>query len=121
LLLTASTVAGATYQWTGPNTFSSTNQNPSIANATTNAAGLYSVTATVGGCVSLADTTTAIINPAVTASISTSGDGITITWPTGTLQYADDLSGPWYDLTGTNSPYSVPATGLQQFFRIKVQ
>ncbi len=35
LHLTASTVAGATYQWAGPIGFSSTNQNPSIAGATT--------------------------------------------------------------------------------------
>ena len=50
LNLTASTVAGATYSWAGPDGFTSTNQNPSIANVTTTAAGDYSVTVTVGGC-----------------------------------------------------------------------
>jgi len=121
LLLTASTVVGAAYQWTGPNSFSSTNQNPSILNADTNAAGIYSVTATVDGCASTAATTTVTINPPVTATISNSPEGITITWPTGILQYATDVTGPWFDLTGTNSPYSVPATELQQFFRVKIQ
>ena len=121
LLLTASTVGGATYQWSGPNSFSSTNQNPSIENADANAAGIYSVTATVGGCVSTAATTTVTINPPVTTTISNGPEGITITWPTGTLQYATDVIGPWFDLTGTNSPYSLVATGLQQFFRVKVQ
>jgi hypothetical protein len=61
------------------------------------------------------------ISPPVTATISNTAEGITITWPTGTLQYATDVIGPWFDLTGTNSPYSVPATGLQQFFRVRVQ
>ena len=121
LLLSASTVGGATYQWSGPNSFSSTDQNPSIENANTNAAGTYSVTATVGGCVSTAATTTVTINPSVTATISNGPEGITITWPTGTLQYATDVVGPWFDLTGTNSPYSTPATELQQFFRVRVQ
>src|SRR5206468_4231432 len=73
LSLTASTVAGAVYTWTGPNGFTSTNQNPSIFNATTNAAGSYSVTATVGGCVSPAATTTVTVDPPVTLSIHSSG------------------------------------------------
>src|SRR5439155_12310245 len=47
LQLTASTVAGATYSWTGPNGFASGSQNPSIVNATTAASGTYSVTITV--------------------------------------------------------------------------
>ncbi|MBI4945378.1 MAG: gliding motility-associated C-terminal domain-containing protein [Bacteroidetes bacterium] len=50
LSLTASTIASATYNWSGPNSFTSTLQNPTIANVTTNAAGTYSVTATVPGC-----------------------------------------------------------------------
>ena len=55
--LTASTVPGATYAWTGPNGFSSTDQNPTIPNATFAMFGTYSVTATVNGCVSPAGTT----------------------------------------------------------------
>lgn len=61
LSLSASTVAGATYSWTGPSGFTSTSQNPSIANATTAASGTYSVTVTVGGCVSTSATTTATV------------------------------------------------------------
>src|SRR5207247_3728692 len=49
LNLTASTVAGATYSWTGPNGFTSALQNPSIPNATAAASGTYSVTATISG------------------------------------------------------------------------
>jgi hypothetical protein len=64
LQLNASTVAGATYAWSGPNEFHSDLQNPSIANVTAAATGTYSVTVTVGGCTSAAATTTATILPA---------------------------------------------------------
>ncbi|HXU77487.1 MAG TPA: hypothetical protein VN794_13020, partial [Methylomirabilota bacterium] len=70
LNLTASTIASATYSWTGPNGFASTQQNPSIPNATTAASGTYSVTVTVGSCGSAVGTTTATVNPRPTASLS---------------------------------------------------
>lgn len=55
LNLTASTVIGASgYNWTGPNGFTSTLQNPSIASATAAASGIYTVTVTVNNCTSLA-------------------------------------------------------------------
>jgi gliding motility-associated-like protein len=40
----------ATYQWTGPNNFSSSLQNPIITNVTTANAGTYTVTAIMGEC-----------------------------------------------------------------------
>jgi PKD-like domain len=59
---------GATYQWSGPAGFSSTNQNPTIPNATTTNAGIYTVTATsTAGCVGSA-TTQVTVNPSLTAS-----------------------------------------------------
>lgn len=50
--LSASFIAGVTYQWFGPNGFSSTEQNPFISNnATTNVTGNYTVTVTdENGC-----------------------------------------------------------------------
>jgi hypothetical protein len=57
ITLTASTVPGATYSWTGPLGFASTQQNPTIANATTAMSGTYSVTAIIGDCTSAAATT----------------------------------------------------------------
>jgi hypothetical protein len=62
LHLYASAVAGATYAWTGPNGFTSSAQNPTLANVTTAAAGTYSVTATVNGCTSAAGTTVVTVN-----------------------------------------------------------
>ncbi|MBI4445705.1 MAG: HYR domain-containing protein, partial [Acidobacteria bacterium] len=48
LQLTASSIPGATYSWTGPNGFTSNLQNPTIPNATGAASGIYTVTASVG-------------------------------------------------------------------------
>ncbi len=51
LNLSAFTVGGATYSWSGPNTFSSAAQNPSFI-YTGAAAGAYTLTVTQGGCTS---------------------------------------------------------------------
>ncbi|NLU40271.1 MAG: hypothetical protein GXX78_15440, partial [Bacteroidales bacterium] len=67
LTLTASTISGATYSWTGPNGFTSSAQNPNITNATIAATGTYSVTATVSGCTSSAGTTSVTVVPQPTA------------------------------------------------------
>jgi len=50
LTLSTTAVTGATYKWTGPNNFSSTLQNISIAGATIANAGIYSLTLKVGDC-----------------------------------------------------------------------
>ena len=62
LHLYASTISGATYAWSGPNGFTSSAQNPTLANPTTAASGTYSVTATLGGCTSAAGTTVVTVN-----------------------------------------------------------
>ncbi len=49
LQLFADNVTGATYSWTGPNGFSSNQQNPVINNVTMAAAGTYTLVITVGG------------------------------------------------------------------------
>ncbi len=62
LQLSASTVPGATYGWTGPNGFSSSQQNPSIPGATAAASGTYTVRATAAGCASAPATTAATVS-----------------------------------------------------------
>lgn len=62
LNLSATTVAGATYSWTGPNGFTSNVQNPIINNTSLAAAGTYSMTATLNGCTSTASTTDVVVN-----------------------------------------------------------
>src|SRR5205823_2672658 len=100
LSLSASTVSGATYSWTGPNGFSSSTQNPSIANATTAASGTYSVTVTVNGCTSTAATTTATVN-AIPAAPTASNSGPICAGQTLSLS-ASTVSGATYSWTGPN-------------------
>lgn len=61
LNLTANTINGATYSWTGPGSFTSNLQNPAIAGATSATAGIYSVTATLNGCTSLPGTVQVVV------------------------------------------------------------
>ena len=61
---------GNSYFWTGPNTYTSSNQNPSITNANTSMSGTYSVTITdANGCTATA-TTNVIVNSLPTPSVS---------------------------------------------------
>ena len=68
--LTTSAITGATYLWTGPNSFTSTLQNPSISNASATMGGTYNVTVTVAGCKSNPATTSVAINPTISPSVS---------------------------------------------------
>jgi hypothetical protein len=54
LELSTPTVENATYSWTGPNGFTSTQQNPLIPGASPLNAGIYEVTITVDDCTSSA-------------------------------------------------------------------
>jgi uncharacterized repeat protein (TIGR01451 family) len=58
-----------TFQWTGPNSFTSNLQNPSVENVTTNASGWYRVQRTVQGCASTVSSTlvTVVAAPVVKA------------------------------------------------------
>ena len=77
LSLTSSTVSGATYSWTGPNGFTSTSQNPIVSsNVTTVMSGLYSVTASENGCVSLIGTTNVSIDENSVGTLSSNKSGV---------------------------------------------
>jgi hypothetical protein len=82
LNLTASTVDDTTYSWTGPNGFTSTNQNPSIMNAPLGASGTYTVTVTDSNGCTAAGSTTAVITPLSITSIARQGTNIYIAWLT---------------------------------------
>ena len=74
LTVSATTVAGATYNWTGPNSYTSSSQNPNVSsNATIAMAGTYTATATLNGCASLPKTTTVTINASPTQVIVSGG------------------------------------------------
>ena len=121
IALSTPAVAGATYAWTGPNSFTSSAQNPTIPSATAAMAGTYNVTVTVSGCTSAAGTTSVVVNPrpatpviAAPASVSPGQDftasvpplaGVTYAWTvtngtvtagagTSQISVTADLTGP---------------------------
>ena len=73
LNLKASSITGASYSWTGPNSYTNGTQNPSIINVSSSNAGTYYCTVTVSGCTSTSSgSTTVTINPLPTPSAGTS-------------------------------------------------
>ncbi len=121
LNLTATTVPGATYSWTGPNGFTSTNQNPAIVNASTNASGLFSVMAAAGGCTSAPATTMVTVNPPAKLSIQAALGKVILSWPGGTLQSATNVGGPWGNVSGATSPRTNLTAASQEFYRLWLQ
>ena len=102
LLLTASTVPGATYAWTGPAGFTAMLQNPTIANVGVNRSGTYTVTATVNGCTATSSVTVTVnappmasVNPAAIAICA--GQSVT-------LNASGGSSYLWSPATGLSSP-----------------
>jgi len=43
---------------------------------------------------------------------------IRLTWPCGTLQEADAVTGPWLDV-GTTSPQTMAATSAKRFYQVR--
>ena len=121
LNLSAATVPGATYNWSGPNGFASTNQNPAITNVTTTSSGLFSVTASIGGCVSAPATTAVTVNPPAKIAVQSLGTKVVLSWPAGTLQSATNVVGPWLNVSGATTPRTNPMTTHMEFFRIQLQ
>lgn len=89
IALSTPAVSGATYSWTGPEGFTSAQQNPTIPSATTARAGTYSVTVTVDGLTSAPGTTTVVVHATpATPSASNGGpylEGATIVLSTPTV------------------------------------
>lgn len=63
LHLKVTSIPGATYQWTGPNGFTSNLQNPAMASAGLEASGIYRVVANVGGITYGPTTTRVSVSP----------------------------------------------------------
>lgn len=70
--ITLSASSGASYQWTGPDGFTSAQQSPVLSNLTTAASGTYQVNITsAGNCVTTA-TVNVVVNPVPVAKVSAS-------------------------------------------------
>lgn len=100
--LTATTVSGASYSWSGPNGFASTDQNPIIPNAQAADAGSYSVTTIVNGCSSSANSTSVVINPSTAITLGTVSNPTTCASTDGSIQVTGSASGNIF-WTGTSS------------------
>ncbi len=109
LQLTSPTISGASYSWTGPNGYTSSDQNPVILNATTADNGTYTVTVTqTGGCPATMESVVVTVSNPPTATINVSNvtcnggnDGSLTAVPSGgtaPYTYAWDLNNP----TGTS-------------------
>jgi hypothetical protein len=115
LNLTASTIAGATYDWTGPNGFSSTQQNPGISNVTSMHAGVYSVTATVNGCVSAVATVNVSVTLSVAGTVRAESNApvntvsLTATGGSATQNYTTTSNGTYSFTLGQSGNYTVSA------------
>jgi hypothetical protein len=106
LRLQASTIEGAIYSWTGPNDFTSSDQNPEISNVTFANAGDYYVTATINGCTGSAGIVTVTVNKAISSlnltatDLNQSYNGSSRT--VGYTIHPVDLDGVTVTYTGTN-------------------
>jgi gliding motility-associated-like protein len=78
VVLNATSVTGGTYSWTGPNSFSSADQNPQIANATTAASGTYTLTVIANGCTSAPATVDVLVNPIPVATAGTTTPSVCV-------------------------------------------
>ncbi|MCZ2357740.1 MAG: gliding motility-associated C-terminal domain-containing protein, partial [Bacteroidia bacterium] len=116
--LTTNTVSGASYYWTGPNSFTSTSQNPSISNATTLMAGTYYVRIIVGQCTSATNSTQVVVSQLSHASILGLPDSmclgdppITLSGtPTGGTFSGSGISGNVFDPSGLSAGTQVVIT-----------
>ena len=123
LVLTASTVSGATYNWTGPALYTSSSQSPTITAATSVNAGTYSVYATISGCKSVAGTTTVSqqnINSWATTAVLAVSNINSQTVGSYTFTSASKIAATWnpptnytvdhYVLTATESVFNTSVT-----------
>lgn len=108
------TGAGVTYQWTGPASFTSTQQNPFILPSTPVNSGIYTVVASLGACTSTA-TIAATVTPTPPISISSnspicSGDKDTVKlFATGNPGSTFTWDGPYTFFSAAANPVRTPA------------
>lgn len=123
--LTANSSAGATFNWSGPNGFTSTAQNPTVTSSADVAnEGVYTVVATLGNCASTASTSFSLI-PGISSAINSNGpycanEGVVVlsavnpggTWSgTGIVNPATGAFDPSQANIGPNSiTYSIPGS-----------
>ncbi|MDO8999719.1 MAG: gliding motility-associated C-terminal domain-containing protein, partial [Bacteroidota bacterium] len=97
--LNLSSAGAVTYTWSGPSTFTSTKQYPSITTASPANSGIYTVTVTdVNGCINFT-TTNVTVNP--TPTLSATGSSVCV--GQNMFVNANSLAGSTYAWTGPNA------------------
>ena len=125
VLLTANTSTG-TYNWSGPNGYISTVEDPTIVGAAVNASGTYTLTITENGCTSPPSTVNVAVNPLPNVStnsdmticegtdVTLAGQGaITYTWNNGVTNgttFTPSVGSITYTVTGTQNGCSASAS-----------
>jgi subtilisin-like proprotein convertase family protein len=97
--LTLNSTCAPTYSWTGPNSFSSTSQNPTRASVTTSDAGTYTVSVTQGGC-----TKTNTVNITVRPALDPSSAAVNL------ASCQLNSTAPYADLTANAAPSGAQGT-----------
>jgi len=108
--LTAASVANSpSYSWTGPNGFTANTATISIPNATTAAAGTYSVVVTSDG-ISASPVTQAVTVSTVPSVNPISNQGV-CNGALGSIAISGTVSGTVYSWTNSNTSIGLPASG----------
>jgi hypothetical protein len=81
----------------------------------------YRVIITAPGGPSITSAVATLLGPPSPVGIAFTNGTVTLTWTSGILQQATQLIGPWQDVSGVVSPYSLAPSGSQMFFRIGQQ
>jgi Ig-like domain CHU_C associated len=122
LTLGVNTTAGGTYFWNGPNSFTSSLQNPTVSNAATaSMTGTYTITVTLNGC-SVSGTSSVTVSPVVNTPTAT---GVTINQYTSTTLSAvcTGSTAKWYSASsggiaiGTGS-YTTPILSANTTYHV---
>ncbi|MEI6077242.1 MAG: DUF5060 domain-containing protein [Verrucomicrobiota bacterium] len=134
LALNTPAVPGAIYIWTGPNSFLSTNQNPTISSsATVGMSGTYYVAVTVNGCTSAAGSTAVTVNPTAVGGVASpasaqvysgTATNITLSGQTGAIvkwQSSTNDGTNWSDIASTANPFLTENLTQTTIFRAVVQ
>jgi len=125
-----SSTGGVVYSWSGPNAYSSNQQNPGIPGATTNMSGSYVVTVTDANNCSNSNSTSVTVNPSLIINASnnapicqnatlnlTSTSGVSWMWsgPNGftSAQQNPNIANAQVNTTGTYTVIGTDANGCQ--------